>query len=194
MKINQQKFLYYGEIVFYLIYISCLVLITATPIITCGTAITAGYKAFVTLKSNDNSMEIKDLTKCYFKAFIKKMPYSLIITIWFIAVIIAIYKLPLLINLNFVALSIMYLICFEFILFFQIVFIIYAEKDAIKYADLIMKSLSTIHLNLKYVVLMCIIQVLLFGVVYLLPWTIIISIGFYLFLNTKIYCDKIITV
>ena len=177
-----------------MIYISCLVLITAAPVITTGAAVTAGYKAFLILKNKDNSMEIKDITKCYFRAFIKKMPYSLILTIWFIAIIIAIYKLPLLIPLNFVALSILYLICFEFVLFFQIVFIIYAEKDRINYFDLIMKSVSTIHLKLKYVVLMSIIQVLLFGAVYFLPWTIIISIGFYLFLNTKIYCSKIITV
>ena len=194
MKFNQQKYLYYAEVAFYIIYISCLVIITAVPIITSGAAITAGYKAFLNLKDNDNSMLIKDITKCYFKAFIKKMPYTLILTIWFISIIVMAYKLPTLLRLNFVSLSILYLICFELILFFQIIFIIYAQQDDINYFDLIVKAFYTIHLNLKYVILMIILQAALFGIVYWFSWTIIICIGFYLYLNTEIYSNKIKTV
>lgn len=176
---------------FYIIYISCLVLLTGAPIITIGAAITAAYKCFFTLKENGDSMLIKDITKCYFKTFIKKMPYTSILLIWFIAIIFMVIKLPSIIHLNFGILFIMFLLCFEFILFFQIVFIIYAKDDSIKYFDLIIKSFFTIHINLFTAILMVLIQAILFGVVYLLPITIVICVGLYIYLNTIIYSNKI---
>ena len=181
--------MYYAEIAFYIIYINFLVLLTGAPVITVGAAATAAYKSFTTLKENDDSMSLKDITICYFKAYIKKMSYGLILFIWFILLILMMYKLPSLIHLNFVLLWILYLLIIEMFLFFQIVFIVYAQSDSIKYFDLITKTFYIVHINFKTVVLMTILQVAFMGVIYLFPWTIIISLGLYLYLNTMIFSN-----
>lgn len=187
MKFNEEKYLYYAEITFYIIYINFLVLLTASPMITIGAAATAAYKSFITLKQNDNSISLKDITTCYFKTYIKKMPYGLILSTWFIFLILMLYKLPSLIHLNFVTFWIIYILSIEIFLFFQIVFIVYAQNDSIKYFQLITKTFYIIHVNFKIVILMVMLQVVLMGCIYLFPWMIIINVGLYFYLNIKIF-------
>jgi len=155
-----------------------------------GAAITAAYKSFILLKENDDSISVKDITLCYFKAYIQKMPYGLILSLWFISLILMMYKLPSLIHLNFVLLWILYIVSIEMLLFFQIVFIVYAQNDSIKYFDLFSKTLSIVHINLKMVILMVIFQIGWVAVTYIFPWMIVITVGLYIYIN-KIIFNKI---
>lgn len=184
------KFAEYAELVFYMMFISVLMVITAVPIFTIGAAVTSGYKVFLDLKDYDYSMSLGLMTKIFLKCFIRKLLPTSITTVWFIIMIYSCYKLPALVKMNFILMPVVFLILFEMILLFQIIFIIYAQAEHIPYFDAISSSFLIAHKFLFYVIAMAVIQAGLMGFIFIFRWTIILMPGLSLFINMKIFKSK----
>ena len=185
------RFVEYAEIVFYIMFISALMVITAVPIFTIGAAVTSAYKVFLSLPEYDNSMSLKDMLKKYFRYFIKKLLPTSTITLWFIVMIYSCYKMISLVRMNSIIMAVIFFLFFEMILLFQIIFIIHAEIENIKYFDAIINAFLVTHRFLFYVIAMVLIQVVLISLIFISPWTIILMPGLSIFINTKIFKSKI---
>jgi hypothetical protein len=191
MEIFVNKFVEYAEIVFYIMFVSILMVITAVPIFTIGAAVTSAYKIFLNLASYDNSMSLKDITKMYFRCFIKKLLPTSVTTIWFVIMIYSCFRMLSLVKMNSIIMAIIFFLIFEVILLFQIIFIIHAEVERVIYFEAIISSFLVVHKFLFYVIAMVLIQIVLMGLIFIFPWTLILMPGLSLFTNTIIFKSKI---
>jgi hypothetical protein len=191
MGIFANKFVEYAEIVFYIMFISVLMVITAVPIFTIGAAVTSAYKIFLNLANYDNSMSLKDMTKMYFKCFIRKILPTSVTTIWFIIIIYSCFRMLSLVKMNSIIMAVIFFLIFEMLLLFQIIFILYAEVDSVIYFDAIINSFLVVHKFLFYVIAMVLIQIVLMSLIIIFPWTLILMPGLSLFINTIIFKSKI---
>jgi hypothetical protein len=190
MNVWENKFLEIAEFTFYIIYISCLILVTSAPIITIGASITSGYSAFILLEENDRSISVLKLTLCYFKTMWKKCIKTTGVTLWFIITIYCGVVLYGKFNENIVILSMVIFAAIEMVLL-QTIFMIYAKYDKISYIDALLKSLYFNHRYLNKALPMVFIQLILIFLVFVSHWTIIVCIGLWIYINFRIGFAKI---
>ncbi|GAA0177835.1 YesL family protein [Clostridium sediminicola] len=181
----ENKFLNYGELCFYIIFISCFVILTSIPVITIGVSLTAAYSCFEGIEKNDGSITVKNLSYLYFRSFVKKVIPATSITIWFLAMGYSIFRFIKLIDGNIYALALLIFITIECVMFFQVIFF-YLSKGDLTYIDTIIKSFSTANLKIDKMIILVLTMVLIILFVSFKAWVVILGVGFHVYINHNI--------
>jgi hypothetical protein len=191
MDLFLNKFNEYAEIAFYFIFTSVLLLITAVPIFTIGAAITSTCKIYLLLPQHDYSMSVRKITQEYLKYFLKRLAPTSLTTAWLLITGYTVYKSISFVNGNIFLISLIFLVVFELILFFQMIFIVFADFEKLMYFDAILNTFVIVHKHLLNILPIIVLQAAFIFITLVFPWTLIIIPGLSLFISVKIYSSKI---
>jgi hypothetical protein len=184
-EVLENKFLEYGETTFYIMVLSCLVIVSAVPIITIGAALTAAYATFDRIEKRDGSISLKELISVFFKTFVKRFLPATGATIWIIGIGAFIRIFSRNVNGNIFILALLIFIAIECAIFFQVIFYVIA-KGEYSYLEAIKKALYIGNYKINKSILLIMILSIIVVIVAYKAWMIILGVGLHVFINNKV--------